>query len=150
MKNRFKALFIILLLVGIVGCATISSGELEVQGAWGRTSPKVAQNGAFYMKIVNNTPEDEQLLSATAAACEVVELHEMYNKGNDVMGMREAPGGKIDIPAGETVELKVGGLHVMCIGKLADFEVGDSYPVTLQFANAGEMEITIEIREMGG
>ena len=37
----------------------------------------------------------------------------------------------------------------MCIGKIADFKVGDTYPVKLQFENAGEMEVTVEIREMG-
>ncbi|MCP4427265.1 MAG: copper chaperone PCu(A)C [Chloroflexi bacterium] len=144
----WKLVLVTLLLVGVVACTSSGGGELEVTDAWGRTSPKVAQNGAFYMNIVNNTSGDEQLLSATTEACDVVELHEMYMKEGDVMGMREAPGGKIDISAGETVELKVGGLHVMCIGKLADFEVGDSYPVTLTFANAGEMEINVEIRDM--
>ena len=150
MVNRFKLLFIVLLLIGTVSCSASSNGKLEVQDAWGRSSPKVAQNGAFYMKITNHTGQDDKLLSATTEACDVVELHEMYKKENDVMGMRPVPEGYIVIPAGETVELKVGGLHVMCIGKLADFNVGDSYPVTLTFEKAGPMEISVEIRDMAG
>ncbi len=146
--KHLKLLLAVLLLLTIAACASSEKGQLEVTDAWGRSSPKVAQNGAFYMKIVNNTSEDEQLLSAKAEACDIVELHEMYMKDGGVMGMREVPGGVIDIPAGETVELKVGGLHVMCIGKLADFNVGDTYPVTLTFANAGDMTINVEIRDM--
>ncbi|HFQ94083.1 MAG TPA: copper chaperone PCu(A)C [Anaerolineae bacterium] len=79
--------------------------------------------------------------------CGATELHEMYDKGNDVMGMRPVPGGVIDIPAGETVELKVGGLHVMCIDKDRALEIGEEIPIKLTFANAGDMQVTAEIRE---
>jgi copper(I)-binding protein len=159
MVSRIKIVIIVFLLLGIVSCtssetaepsaADTTSGKLEVHGAWGRSSPKVAQNGAFYMQVINNTSEDDELQSARSDACEVVELHEMYMIENDVMGMRPVEGGVIPIPAGETVELKVGGLHVMCLGKKADFNVGDTYAVKLQFAKAGEMEVAVEIREMG-
>jgi copper(I)-binding protein len=155
---RVRALLFVFIMAGLmIGCsggtaepsaAETTSGKMEVLGAWGRTSPKVAQNGAFYMKLVNNTGEDDKLLSATAEACNVVELHEMYMMGDGVMGMRPVETGYIPVAAGETVELKVGGLHVMCIGKLADFNVGDTYPVSLEFEKAGTMQVTVEIREM--
>lgn len=157
--NRVKALLFILLLAGLIaGCssggtaepaADTAASKIEVQDAWGRTSPMVAQNGAFYMKLVNNTAEDEILKSATTDACDVVELHEMYMMENDVMGMRPVEGGEIPVPAGQTVELKPGGLHVMCIGKTADFNVGDQYTLDMEFAKAGTIQVTVEIREMG-
>ena len=49
------------------------------------------------------------------------------------MGMRPVEGGSIEIPAGEKVELKIGGLHIMCIGKLVDFDSGVILPLTLEF-----------------
>lgn len=152
--KRVKLLVPFLVLLAIVGCAASggSTGEIEIENIWGRSSPKVAQNGAFYMTITNNTGEDDTFIGAQADACGTVELHEMYMKENDVMGMREVPGGTIPVPDGETVELKVGGLHVMCIDKLAAFDVGDKLPLMLKFANAGEIEVTADIREseMGG
>jgi hypothetical protein len=63
------------------------------------------------------------------------------------MGMRPVEGGVIEIPAGGQAELKVGGLHVMCIQKQADFEPGAQLPLTLQFEKSGEKMITVEIRE---
>jgi copper(I)-binding protein len=158
--NRVRALLFILLVLGMaIGCssgettepsaAETTSGEMEIHEAWGRTSPMAAQNGAFYMNLVNNTSEDDALTGATTDACDVVELHEMYMKENDVMGMRPVEGGQIPVPAGQTVELKPGGLHVMCIGKTADFNVGDQYTLNMEFAKAGSMEIVVEIREMG-
>ena len=147
MKRGFVLFFLVMLVV--VGCSASSSstGDLEVENVWGRSSPMVAQNGAFYMTITNGSDKDEQLLSAKTDACGVVELHEMYMKENDVMGMRPIPGGAISIPKGETVELKVGGMHVMCIDKQGAFEVGDNIPITLDFSDAGAIEVTAEIRE---
>lgn len=135
------------LLIGCAGGQSEATGDLEVKGVWGRNSPAAAANGAFYMTIVNNTTEDEQLLSAAADVCSVVELHEMYAMDNGAMGMRPVEGGAITIPAGQTVELKVGGLHVMCIDKTQALEAGQQIPLTLTFANAGEMMVNAEIRE---
>ena len=148
--KHFKMMLLLFVAVVLMSACSPGgeAGELEVTDVWGRNSPKAAENGAFYMNVVNNTNEDESLLSATSEACGVVELHEMYMKENDVMGMRQVPGGSIPVAAGETVELKVGGLHVMCLGKQIDFEVGTEIPITLTFDNAGEMEIVAEIRDM--
>ena len=142
-------MILVLIFLATVGCTASGggTGEIEVENVWGRNSPKVAQNGAFYMNIINNSGEDDELLAAKADVCGTAELHEMYMKENDVMGMREVPGGTIPVPDGETVELKAGGLHVMCIGKEVEFAVGDKIPLTLEFANAGEISVIANIRE---
>ncbi|MEJ2750748.1 MAG: copper chaperone PCu(A)C [Anaerolineae bacterium] len=152
--NRVRILLFVLLLAGlVVGCSSgeaaesgspdTTSGKMEVLDAWGRNSPAVAQNGAFYMTLVNNTAEDDALTSAATDACDVVELHEMYMMDNGAMGMRPVEGGEIPVPAGQTVELKPGGMHVMCLGKVAE------YTLNLEFAKAGSMAVTVEIKEMG-
>ncbi len=148
MKQMMLTILFLIVLAS-TGC-TASGGDeggIEIENVWGRSSPMVAQNGAFYMTVTNNSGTDDELLAGTTDACGTVELHEMYMKENDVMGMREVPGGTIPVPAGETVELKVGGLHVMCIEKQAEFKVGDKIPILLEFANAGEIEVTADIRE---
>jgi periplasmic copper chaperone A len=140
------------LLLFLIGCTVgggsgPAEGELVVRDVWGRNAPAAAPNGAFYLTISNGTDQDEQLLGASAEVCQAVELHEMYLIEADVMGMREVPGGVILIPAGATVELKVGGLHMMCIEKTRAFELGEEIPLTLNFANAGEKMVLAQIRE---
>jgi periplasmic copper chaperone A len=150
-----KALFLltILLITAVtltaVGCTATSSSDeaITITDPWGRTSPAVAENGAFYMMLNNQSSSDDALLSAASDACGTVELHEMYDKGEGVMGMRPVESGSIPVPAGGSAELKPGGLHVMCLGKLVDFEAGTEIPITLTFENAGEMEITAVIRD---
>lgn len=150
MKKMFLVLLLMLLAGTAVACGAAGdeSGEMEVQDVWGRSSPMAAENGAFYMQVTNNTGQDDKLLSAATDACGTVELHEMYMRENDVMGMRPVPDGFITLPAGEMVELRVGGLHVMCLDKQIDFAVGTEIPLLLTFENAGEMEVVAEIRDM--
>ena len=143
-----KVVFLLaILLLTAVACTTSSDDPITVTDPWGRTSPAVAENGAFYMMLTNNSNSDDALLSATSDACGMIELHEMYDKGDGVMGMRPVEGGTIPLPAGGNAELKPGGLHVMCMGKQVDFEAGTEIPLTLTFENAGDMEITAVIRD---
>ena len=131
----------------VAGCASSSGPEISIENAWGRPSPKVATAGAFYMLIKNDGGETDKLVAGESPACGVVELHESYMTEEGAMGMRPAEGGYIEIPAGGQAELKMGGLHIMCIDKLEDFTVGAVLPLTLEFEKSGEMKLDIEIRE---
>ena len=144
-----KTLFVIAVLLLTVAACTPGGREatITVTDAWGRTSPAVAENGAFYMTLTNHTNSDETLLSAVSEACGTVELHEMYDKGEGVMGMRRVENGTVLVPINSSVELKPGGLHVMCLGKQVDFSAGTEISMTLTFENAGEMNITAVIRD---
>ncbi len=146
--KRILILSLVIFTVISVGCLSpTESGNIEVDDVWGRSSPNAAQNGAIYMVISNNTNRDDQLVGAMTDACAAVEVHEMDMDENGVMVMGQVPGGIIDLPAGESVEFQVGGLHVMCIDKQLDFTAGETFPVTLEFANVEDMEVMVEIRD---
>lgn len=119
---------------------------IQVDDVWGRASPMMAAAGAFYMVIRNDTNAADKLVNAQSSACGVIELHESFKKDDGTMGMRVVTGGAIEVPAGGTVELKPGGLHIMCLEKKAEFKEGDSYPLTLMFEKAGNKDVTAAIR----
>ena len=100
-----------------------------------------SETGSFWMEITNNSETDDVLTGASYAGCGAIELHNMFME-EGVMVMRMVEGGEIPIPAGETVELKPGGLHVMCLQKDAPLELDSTVEIDLEFANAGT--ITIE------
>ncbi|MEA3337071.1 MAG: copper chaperone PCu(A)C [Chloroflexota bacterium] len=108
-----------------------------------------ADTGSLWMEIHNGTDTDEALVGAEVDGCAVIELHDMVIE-NDVMIMRPVEGGQIPVPAGEMVELKPGGLHVMCIGKTGEFKLGETIEITLQFANAGAIDVPAEVVAPGG
>lgn len=128
------------------GCNT-AAGSMVVDDVWGRVSPAAAPNGAFYMTIENKSGQNDTLTQVQAPVCRSTELHESYEQEEGVMGMRPVPGQGIPIAAGETVQLKAGGLHVMCMGKTAEFNRGDRIPLTLVLENAGEIQVVAEIRD---
>lgn len=119
------------------------AGELTVQNVRANLSlPSTA--GSVWMLIMNGTETDDAFVGAEIAGCGVIELHDMIME-NDIMIMQEVEGGEIPIPAGEVVELKQGGLHVMCIDKEAPLELGTTVDIALQFANAGTINVTGEV-----
>ena len=141
--KRYPVILCIVFSMLLLAACSSTGGELDVTMVKANlTMP--TEMGAVYMTITNGTAEDEALTGASVPGCTTIELHEMRME-DDVMVMRPVEGGQISIPAGETVELKQGGLHVMCIGKTGEFAVGDTVAVTLEFANAGEIEVTAEV-----
>ncbi len=145
-KYQYLFLGLIALLVLSLAACQASAPEISVEGVWGRPSPKVATAGAFYMLIKNDGGQADKLVSATSDSCGTVELHESYDKGDGVMGMREVTEGYIEIPAKGEVQLKMGGLHIMCIDKLDDFEEGAVLSVTLEFETSGTQTVDVEIK----
>lgn len=131
-KLCFLGTFLILALTACSG-----EGELAVTNLRANLALP-SETGAVYLTIANGTSRDETLLGASIPGCTTIELHEMTME-DGVMRMNQVEGGVITISAGETVEFKQGGLHVMCIGKTGGIEVGDTVPVTLSFENAGTM-----------
>lgn len=97
--------------------------------------------GGAYMKIVNKGAAD-RLLSATTAVAAAVQMHTMAMDG-DVMTMREVDA--VDLPAGQTVEFKPGGFHLMLMGLKAPLKNGDKFPMTLKFEKAGKVEVMVHV-----
>lgn len=122
-------------------------GDLTISGAFTRATLPNAPVGGGFMTIVNNGSEADRLIAAASPVAGEVQLHEMKMDG-DVMKMAELEHG-IEIPAGETVTLAPGGLHLMFMGLKQAFVEGESIPVTLTFEKAGTVELLLEVGPVG-
>ncbi|MFN8459352.1 MAG: copper chaperone PCu(A)C [Anaerolineae bacterium] len=103
------------------------------------------QNGAVYMKLTNNGQSDDALISVKTDVAKTAELHETKMGENDVMQMSPVP--KISIPAGGSVTLQPGGLHVMLMGMQKQLAAGDKISLTLTFEKAGSQTVEAEVKE---
>lgn len=112
----------------------------KVEDAWARPTVAGQAAGGGFLKITS--PVADRLLGASSPAAKAVELHTMQMDG-DVMRMREVPA--IELPAGRTVELRPGGLHVMFIGLAQPLKEGQSVPLTLRFEKAGELQVQMQV-----
>jgi copper(I)-binding protein len=132
------------------GCPTgqtFAAGDITVTGAFTRATLAAAKVGAGYMTIGNAGTEPDRLVSATTEATPTVELHNMSVK-DGMMTMTPMPDG-IEVPAGGSVALAPGGLHVMFIGPKAPFKEGECVAVTLKFEKAGELPVQLVVGPIG-
>ena len=97
---------------------------------------------------VNGSMSTSMVKAVESPAAGRVEIHEMKME-NDVMKMRKLDDGVV-LPAGETVELKAGGLHLMFMDVRAPFKEGDAVPVTLVFEKAGKVDATFPVGSAKG
>lgn len=128
------------------GAAAVQVGDLHLSGAFARaTLPRAPVAGA-YLTIMNHGADDDRLISATAPVSNEVQIHTMDHK-DGVMTMRQLPDG-LPIPAGETVVLEPGGLHLMLMGLTGALEKGQSVTIELVFERAGAVPVTFDIRAL--
>lgn len=148
---------------------TKAADELTVTDVWARESAMSAGNGAVYMVITNGTATDDELTAAsvpTSIAAEA-QIHETVMATDDTMSggmpgstegsmsgntmggesmmtMQEVP--SVAVPAGGTVKFEPGGYHVMLMDLASPLELGQTFDVTLTFAEAGEVTVTATVR----
>jgi len=116
--------------------------SVKVEQAWARPTVQGQQGGGGFLRIVGGAMPDK-LLGARADVAGRVEVHTMEMQG-DVMRMREI--GSLEVPAGKTVELKPGGLHLMFLDLKAPLANGSSFPLTLRFEKAGEVKVNVQVQ----
>ncbi|RME40924.1 MAG: copper chaperone PCu(A)C [Caldilineae bacterium] len=132
-----------LLLVVLAACG---SRGLTVSEAWARSSPANAKMGVLYFTIRNAGGQDDALTGIETTVAQKVELHRSVHEG-DAMKMEPVPGGRVTVPAGETVRFEPGGLHGMLVGLQTPLRAGDTFDITLHFEHAGAMTVQVEVRE---
>jgi periplasmic copper chaperone A len=117
---------------------TLPDEGIEIAGAWARPG---RENGvtAVYMHVLNGSAETDTLLSLSSPVAGLAELHETYDRGDEMMGMREAE--EPFFPPEQVTTMKPGGLHVMLMQLNQALGEGDEIEVTLTFALAGEVTV---------
>jgi copper(I)-binding protein len=135
-----------------LGAEVTRPASIQVEGAWARQAPMMppmghmhaeSGNGAVYVTLRNAGTDPDTLVGAASDAAESVELHETIREG-DVMRMR--PVARLEIPAGATLEMKPGGIHIMLINLKHALRPGDRLPVTLKFTHAAPVSLEVQVR----
>jgi len=121
------------------------AGDLTVHQPWTRAAGQGA-TGAGFLSISNRGAAADRLLSASSPAARAMELHTMVRDG-DVMRMRAVEA--IEVPPGQTVALRPGGLHMMLVGLSRPLREGETVPVTLRFERAGEVRVMLSVQAAG-
>jgi periplasmic copper chaperone A len=125
-------------------------GTLNIAQPYAMPSAFFSRSGAAYIRsITNKGAIPDQLISASSPAAASVEIHTMKMDG-DIMRMREVD--FIPIPPNSEVTLRHDdrgqhGYHLMLLGLKERLNIGDRFPLTLKFKNAGTLEVTVTVEK---
>ncbi|MEO0945236.1 MAG: copper chaperone PCu(A)C [Pseudomonadota bacterium] len=136
--------------LGLIAAALVAglpafADDIKVEDGFALVSRPNAPAGAVFMMLKNTGDVDDTLIGASTSVAERVELH-THIKDGDVMRMREVEGG-FEIEANGERALGRGGDHVMLMGLTENLEVGSEIEVTLTFQQAGDLVITVPVKD---
>ena len=111
------------------------------------TLPAVSGNpGAVYFRISNDGDSDRMIRAASVLGAADAMMHQTatWNLQTDMQEVFQVP-----VPAGETVTLEPGGLHVMAMDLDESLATGGETEVTLTFVGGDKVSFPVEIRGPG-
>jgi len=137
-----------LFLAGLAIVSSIAHASVTATDAWVRgTVPAQKTTGAF---VTLQSTEASKLVSVTSSAAQSVEMH-ASGQSQGVMHMHALEA--IALPAGQRVELKPGGFHIMLVGLTRALGAGDTVPLTFTFEDRNgkrtSMEVRAQVRPLG-
>lgn len=137
-----------LLLLFLVYSAAAAAQAVVAKNAWARATAPGQATAAVYLEIVSS--RDAALVGAATPLAKAAEIHATRTAGG-VMKMR--PVARVDLPAGKTVRLAPGGLHIMLVGLKQPLRENDRVPVELTVESTGGssaiVTIEAEVRPIG-
>jgi periplasmic copper chaperone A len=126
--------------------AAADTTSIHLDHVWARPTAGPASAGAAYFTVTNDGPPD-QLVGASTPEAASAGVHETIDD-HGVMKMRSVPSLALD--TGKPVTFKPGSYHVMLMGLKSPLKPGDSFPLTLTFAHAPPLTVTVKVEGPGG
>jgi periplasmic copper chaperone A len=149
-------------LLALAACGDDDGGSNNgpVTNAWARPTPDGATTGAVYLAI--EADEDDALIgvSIDPAVAGGAELHQTFFlnpdstvppaqaviEESDEVTMQELS--EIEVPGGVRTEFDPLGPHVMLVDLVDPLEVGETFDLTVQFTEAGEQVVPVEVLDL--
>jgi hypothetical protein len=118
--------------------------DIQIEDAWVREAPPSARMLAAYMTLKNPADQDQVLVEVQSPAFSHVMLHrsEVIDGVARMIHLDE-----VVIPAGGSVQLEPGGLHLMMPAPETRLSAGDRVPLVLLFADGNQIEVQAEVRK---
>ena len=137
--NLISIITLVVAALTLSSCTQTGGPEINIEGAKFMRSPIKQHAGAIFMVIMNDGDRDDSLISFS-----VPELPSVRAELHDMIGRKMIEVENIEVPAGEMVILKRGGLHLMLFD-LPEKIYGDSLTVRLNFKSSGIVEVKAEV-----
>ena len=132
-------------LLAVSMAAAAQTPSVTAEHAWARATAGMGRTAAVYLTLRAEGGAD-RLIGAATPRAGMAMLHESFDD-HGVARMRMLDG--VDLPAGQNVTLRPGALHIMLTGLAHPLAKGDSFPLTLSFAKAPALTVTVAVAAPG-
>lgn len=141
-----RTLAVLALVAAAVPAWAQQKPTVTVEQAWARATPGRSTEGVVYLRLVNRGPANDLLIGASTPVAAQASVHETKME-NGLMMMRPLP--SLPLPPGRAVELAPSGNHIMLTGLTRDLRRGDTFPLTLRFANSSAVQVSVHVESAG-
>ncbi len=148
MSRALTCLALAALVGGLAACSQGGAGgtgttaaPVQVANALCRPTPNGRHSTGCYLTLTSAA--DDRLMAVSSPVAGRVEIHESRMESNMMM-MRQLEDG-LPLPAGQAVELKPGGNHIMLMAVEQPLKTGDTVALTLTFGSAPPLEVTAAV-----
>jgi periplasmic copper chaperone A len=139
-----KFLIALPILLAFAAPAFAQDSPIHVADAKARpTAP--GGTGVVYMIIMNHGTADDDLTGLSTPIADKAEMHHTVTE-NSVSRMDVVA--DLPVKANQAATFGPGGLHVMLTGLKQPLKLGDSFPLTLNFAKAGAVTVTVSVQQI--
>lgn len=144
--NRRLFLSVCTLLIAAVSTSARAE-TLNVSGAWVRQGPPTAQVLAAYMTLENPSAQAVAITGANSPQFATVEIH----RTEIIDGMaRMIPQERLTVPAGASVTLEPGGLHLMLINAKQPLTADATVQIELRIEGGDSITVDAPVRADAG
>jgi copper(I)-binding protein len=126
--------------------ASAVAADLHVISAHAPATAAGATSAAVYLSVHNVGAAGDRLLRVSTPVATQAEFHRSQLDGA-VMRMRPVPA--LEVPVGGSIEMSSGGLHIMLLGLRHPLQAGAQFPMRLDFARAGALDIQVTVTPLG-
>ena len=133
--------------LAVLALSLPATAQVTATAGWARATPPGAKVAAAYLTLANSGEEESRLLKVTSPVSDQINLHRTSITETGVARMW--PLALLAVPAGGTLHMDPGGVHVMFNALKAPLVAGQKIPLTLKF-DGGQPEFTVmlEVRPL--
>ncbi len=104
-------------------------------------------DGAMEDDMADTGEMEDDMADTSAMEDDMADTGEMEDDGHSGGAMMMQPIESIDVPAGGSVSLEPGGIHIMLLELAEPLEAGTSFDLTLILDDGEEHQVSVEVRD---
>lgn len=124
---------------------TMSPASVSITGAYVAAQPPVATDTAAFFTLKNTGKTVLTLTGGASGASQSAMLMRFVKLPSGQMSMKMVD--KFVVAPGQSLTLTPGGNHLMLMGLKKPLKVGDSVPLTLQFAGGQSLNVSAVVKK---